>query len=161
MGSAHTTWANGSDHLRQVVEVIDTARDNVNVDNLERQAGIVDADNSAGSDGDDSSDGEGADNVADSDDDKSEHHRRHGRKVSSSKLSAQDGSPPDKQSMLDSMRDYKKRAKVLHRQHRGIMQWKIPRTAKWVKNKLGRAEDGVSGMFDHEVQQKADIETEV
>ncbi|KAJ6787197.1 hypothetical protein PWT90_08880 [Aphanocladium album] len=159
MGSAHTSWASGSEHLRQVVEVIDTARDNLKTDDLEREAGLVDADNTA--DAADSSDDDGADNDSENEDARSQHHHKHGRKASSGKDSVPDGSTSDKQSMMDQVRDYKKKAKTLHRQHRGIMQWKIPRTAKWVKNKLGRVEDGVTGMFEHEVQQKADIETEV
>ncbi|KAJ2981601.1 hypothetical protein NQ176_g1926 [Zarea fungicola] len=69
--------------------------------------------------------------------------------------------PPPSTLAIGQVRDYKQRAKTLHRQHRGIMQWKIPRTAKWVKNKLGRVEDNVSGIFEHETPQKADIETEV
>ncbi|KAM3529191.1 hypothetical protein NHJ13051_002016 [Beauveria bassiana] len=162
MGSAHTSWASGSEHLRQVVEVIDTARDILQTDDLEKETGIVDADNNGDQDGD-SSDDEGADNDAETEDAKSQHHGRRGRKESSPGRDAvlPDGSISDKQSMLDQVRDYKKKAKTLHRQHRGIMQWKIPRTAKWVKNKLGRVEDGVSGLFEHEVKQKADIETEV
>ncbi|PMB65690.1 Meiotically up-regulated 190 protein [Beauveria bassiana] len=162
MGSAHTSWASGSEHLRQVVEVIDTARDILQTDDLEKETGIVDADNNGDQDGD-SSDDEGADNDAETEDAKSQHHGRRGRKGSSPGRDAvlPDGSISDKQSMLDQVRDYKKKAKTLHRQHRGIMQWKIPRTAKWVKNKLGRVEDGVSGLFEHEVKQKADIETEV
>ncbi|OAQ98813.1 hypothetical protein LLEC1_01922 [Akanthomyces lecanii] len=159
MGSAHTSWASGSEHLRQVVEVIDTARDILQTDNWEKEAGIVDVDNAA--DAADSSDDDGADNDPENEDAKSQHHLRHGRRGSSGKDSLPDGSISEKQSMMDQVRDYKKKAKTLHRQHRGIMQWKIPRTAKWVKNKLGRVEDGVSGMFEHEVKHKAGMETEV
>ncbi|KAM3561577.1 hypothetical protein MY1884_002312 [Beauveria asiatica] len=162
MGSAHTSWASGSEHLRQVVEVIDTARDILQTDDLEKEMGIVDADNNGDQDGD-SSDDEGADNDAETEEAKSQHQSRRGRKGSSPgrDVVLPDGSISDKQSMLDQVRDYKKKAKTLHRQHRGIMQWKIPRTAKWVKNKLGRVEDGVSGLFEHDVKRKADIETEV
>ncbi|ATY64903.1 meiotically up-regulated [Cordyceps militaris] len=160
MGSAHTSWASGSEHLRQVVEVIDTARDILQTDDFERSAGIVDADTAA-----DSSDDDGPDNNADNDDAKSQHHNhrhtRHGSPGAGRDAELPDGSTADKQSMLDQVRDYKKTAKTLHRQHRGIMQWKIPRTAKWVKNKLGRVEDGVSGIFEHDVKQRAEIETEV
>jgi hypothetical protein len=36
-----------------------------------------------------------------------------------------DGSAGHKQGPIDQVRDYKKRDKALHRQHRGLMQWKV------------------------------------
>jgi len=36
-----------------------------------------------------------------------------------------DGSAEHKQGPLDQIRDYKRRDKALHRQHRGLMQWKV------------------------------------
>lgn len=118
-GSAHARFANSSQHLKQVVEVIDTARDNLDVDKLERQAGIIDA-------GDDSSDSD----LSSGDEDdmlaaRSPESRSRKDRRSMSRTSLPDGSAGDKQSFLDQARDYKRRAKTLHRQHRGIMQWKV------------------------------------
>ncbi|CAM1504364.1 Fc.00g019550.m01.CDS01 [Cosmosporella sp. VM-42] len=132
LGSAHSRWASNDINLRNVVEVIDTARDNLQDDHLERKAGIVDesASSSSGSDSDSSED-----NIP-------------------------DGSPGNQQGPVDQARDYKKHDKGLHRRHRGIMQWKIPRTAKWVKGKFDKMEDNISQVFDHSSKQPG-IETEV
>ncbi|KAG6000672.1 hypothetical protein E4U43_001536 [Claviceps pusilla] len=71
-----------------------------------------------------------------------------------------DGSAEHKQGVVDQLRSYKRRDKALHRQHRGLMQWKIPRTARWMKHKMGKVEESVSGFFDHQSKQPG-IETEV
>ncbi|KAM6476255.1 hypothetical protein HDV62DRAFT_251905 [Trichoderma sp. SZMC 28011] len=130
MGAAHSQWANSSEHIRDVVEVIDAARDNLRDDDMERAAGIVDEEISSDSDS--------------SDEDEY----------------IPDGSADHKQGPIDQVRDYKKRDKALHRQHRGLMQWKVPRTAKWVKHKVDKVEDSVTGMLDHR-NKEAGIETEV
>lgn len=80
-----------------MVEVIDTARDNLDLDKIEREAGIVDEE--ASSDSDSSSD--------------------------EVKEELPDGSAQHKQGLMDQLRDYKRRDKALHRQHRGLMQWKV------------------------------------
>ncbi|KAL7943272.1 hypothetical protein V8C42DRAFT_330214 [Trichoderma barbatum] len=130
MGAAHSEWANRSEQLRDVVEVIDAARDNLRDDDMERAAGIVDEEIS-------------------SDSDSSDEHEY-----------IPDGSADHRQSPVDQVRDYKRRDKALHRQHRGLMQWKVPRTAKWVKHKVDKVENSVTGMFDHR-SKEAGIETEV
>ncbi|KAG5979025.1 hypothetical protein E4U55_005649 [Claviceps digitariae] len=135
-GQAHSKWASRNQHTRDVVEVIDTARDNLDQDKLERQAGIVDEEY-ASSDSDSSGDGE----------------EQRAEEVP-------DGSAEHKQGVIDQLRSYKRREKALHRQHRGLMQWKIPRTARWMKHKMGKVEEGVSGFFDHQSKQPG-IETEV
>ncbi|PTB68821.1 hypothetical protein BBK36DRAFT_1112594 [Trichoderma citrinoviride] len=95
MGAAHSKWANSSEQLREVVEVIDAARDNLRDDEMEKAAGIVDEEISSDSDS--------------SDEDEY----------------VPDGSPGHKQGPIDQVRDYKRRDKSLHRQHRGLMQWKV------------------------------------
>ncbi|EXV00003.1 C2 domain protein [Metarhizium robertsii] len=132
MGIAHSRWASRNQHTRDVVEVIDTARDNLDLDKIEREAGIVDEE--ASSDSDSSSD--------------------------EVKEELPDGSAQHKQGLMDQLRDYKRRDKALHRQHRGLMQWKVPRTARWMKHKIGKVEESVSGFFDHHSKQPG-IETEV
>ncbi|GAB0136212.1 hypothetical protein EsDP_00004524 [Epichloe bromicola] len=131
MGQAHSKWASRSQHTRDIVEIIDTARDNLDQDKIERQAGIVDEE-------------------ASSDSDSSEEEKEE----------LPDGSADQKQGVIDQVRSYKRRDKALHRQHRGLMQWKIPRTARWVKHKIGKVEESVSGLFDHQNKQPG-IETEV
>lgn len=98
-GASHSGWASKDKNLRDVVEVISSAQENLDVDDLEKRAGIVDEEASSESDND-SSDGGGKGNVP-------------------------DGSTGDRQGPIDQIRDYKRREKALHRKHRGIMQWKV------------------------------------
>lgn len=79
-----------------MVEVISSAQENLDVDDLEKRAGIVDEEASSESDDDSSDDGD-----------------------------VPDGSAEDRQGPIDQIRDYKRREKGLHRKHRGIMQWKV------------------------------------
>lgn len=135
-----------------MVEVIDTSRDNLDVDKLQKEAGIVDEEASSDSDSsDDDDDDDGNDDEGGQQGNGKP--RRKGEAIP-------DGSADDKQGPLDQLRDYRRRDKALHRQHRGIMQWKVPRTARWVKHKMERVGDGVSGLFDHHSKQEG-IETEV
>ncbi|KAH7321314.1 hypothetical protein B0I35DRAFT_477812 [Stachybotrys elegans] len=128
MGAGHSKWASGNDHLKDVVEVLATSRDNAEEDTASKAAGVVEEDGSSSS--------------SDSDDD------------------IPDGSSGNKQGPIDQVRDYKRRSKVLHRQHRGLMQWKAPRTAKWVKNKAEKVQDTVMGAFDRS-SRGGGLETEV
>jgi len=59
------------------------------------------------------------------------------------------------------VKDYRDHRKQLHRQHRGIMQWKGARTAEWAVDKVrvGKSK-AVSGIFDHEAK-GAGVEREV
>lgn len=98
-GGAHSKYASKTQDLREVVEVIDTARDNLEADKKEKEAGIVDADDSSSDDS--SSDEEGADG------------------------DVKDGSKGNKQGPVDKYKDYKNREKGLHRKHRGLMQFKV------------------------------------
>ncbi|KAG5931979.1 hypothetical protein E4U53_001532 [Claviceps sorghi] len=137
MGQAHARWASRNQHTRDVVEVIDTARDNLDQGKREKQVGVVD-DEYASSDSDSSEAGDEGDE---------------GDEVP-------DGSAEHEQGVVDRVRSYRRRDKALHRQHRGLMQWKIPRTARWMKHKMGKVEESVAGFFDHQGKQPG-IETEV
>jgi hypothetical protein len=92
---AHSAWANKDQNLRDIVEVINTAQENQDLDKIERKIGIVDAEQSSDTD---SSDGE---------------------------RDIPDGSANEEQGPIDQIRDYKRREKTLHRRHRGLMQWKV------------------------------------
>ncbi|KAF4336677.1 meiotically up-regulated gene 190 protein, partial [Fusarium beomiforme] len=157
-GSAHSRWASRDEHLQNVVEVIETARDNLEICQQEREAGIVESDDSdeegsghrtcrAGSIGSNSDSSSSSSSSGTEDE---------GGQVSS----VPDGSADHKQGPIDQLRDYRRRDKRLHRQHRGLMQWKIPRTAKWIKNKMYRVGDKASSVFEHSSKQPG-IETEV
>lgn len=60
----------------------------------------------------------------------------------------------------NTLRDYKDHHKQLHRQHRGIMQWRIAREADHVAGKLSGLKGNVSGIFKHS-DKDTGVETEV
>ncbi|KAJ3532430.1 hypothetical protein NM208_g8440 [Fusarium decemcellulare] len=147
----HSRWASRDEHLRNVVEVIETARDNLETGRAEKEAGIVDADGSTGSVHRPASIGSNSDSSSSSSSDSDSDDEGSG---------IPDGSAGNKQGPVDQLRDYRRRDKRLHRQHRGLMQWKIPRTAKWIKHKLDRVGDKASSVLEHSSKQPG-IETEV
>ncbi|KAF2725521.1 hypothetical protein K431DRAFT_290643 [Polychaeton citri CBS 116435] len=168
MGMAHSRWASKDENLKNVVEILDTARDNLEEEETARKAGIVDEDVSSSSDEEEDSDS--SDN-----NEASKHSKVHGKKTNGMKGDASlsdndkdskhdsdvpDGSEGHRQGLVDQMRSYKKHEKGLHRRNRGLMQWKVPRTAKWMKHKLDKVEDGITGAFEHKGRQPG-IETEV
>ncbi|KAF4970504.1 hypothetical protein FSARC_2472 [Fusarium sarcochroum] len=153
LGSAHSRWASRDEHLQNVVEVIETARDNLEIGHQEKEAGIVDSDDDEGTGhvhrpGSIDSNSDSSSSSSDTEDEEGQ------------ESSVPNGSASQKQGPIDQLRDYRRRDKRLHRQHRGLMQWKIPRTAKWVKNKFDRVGDKASSVFEHSSKQPG-IETEV
>ena len=61
--------------------------------------------------------------------------------------------------ILEPFKGYNKHKDQLHRRHRGIMQWQVPRTMQWTKHKLENAVHGVTGVFEHHGREPG-IETE-
>lgn len=101
LGGAHSAWASKDKNTSDVVEVIDTARDALESDKMEKKVGIVDQEVDSSSEEDSSDD------------------------------DVPDGSKGHKQGPIDQLRDYKKKDKGLHRRHRGIMQWKVRLGVNW------------------------------
>lgn len=62
--------------------------------------------------------------------------------------------------IIDEVKDYKRHTGQLHRSHKGIMQWKGPRTIKWLKGKAENTVDKVKSTFEHHDREPG-IETEV
>ncbi|KAI5462136.1 hypothetical protein BGZ63DRAFT_354616 [Mariannaea sp. PMI_226] len=124
LGSAHSRWASHDQSLRDVVEIIETTRDNLETHSQQQEAGIVTSDSESGSNrsngcpvappsigsNSDSSSSSSSDSDPDS-----------GHEIP-------DGSSRNRQGPIDQLRDYKRRDRRLHRQHRGLMQWKVCRT---------------------------------
>ena len=59
---------------------------------------------------------------------------------SDSSSDSDDGSsnndPSDSANPINKIKDYKEKSGTLHRQHRGLMQWKLARKADWAQSKL-------------------------
>lgn len=66
-----------------------------------------------------------------------------------------------KRGPLDQVREYKQHSKQLHRRNRGVMQWKAPRTAAWMKHVAQRGQSKVAQVFKHGERDGQGIETEV
>lgn len=67
---------------------------------------------------------------------------------------------PGKSGPVQKLKDFKKQEEGLNRSNRGMMQWKIPRTAQWAANKVERTESKFTGMFKHHSRDSG-VETEV
>ncbi|MCJ1406633.1 hypothetical protein MMC19_000699 [Ptychographa xylographoides] len=65
-----------------------------------------------------------------------------------------------KRGPIDQIKDYKDNRKQLHRQQRGIMQYKGARTLKWMKTKVDHGKDHIANTFHHH-ERDPGIETEV
>ncbi|TKA73380.1 hypothetical protein B0A55_06369 [Friedmanniomyces simplex] len=179
LGGAHSRWANGEPGMREVVEVLQVARDNMETVESAKRAGVVDeeAGSSGSSSGEDSSSDEsegegkgeggevsgGGGQVRPDGDLKTEGKRMNG--AAGEHASATDGDEEEgggksgKRNLLDSAREYKRHMKSEHRRHRGIMQWRIPRTANHAVHKVESAGSKIGGLFRRHTREP-DVETE-
>ena len=100
LGAAHSKWASKDDNLKDVVEVLETARDNYEAMEHEEKVGTVDGNATDSSDDDEASevDGEAHENLG----------KHHGNK-----------------SPVQRVKDLKKHEEGLNRSNRGLMQWKV------------------------------------
>lgn len=137
LGAAHSRWASKDANVREVAEVLQTARDNDEELENEQKVGIVDGN---ASDSSASSEGSGGDDDDDEEDQKSDGGKSTGP--------------------MQKMRDFKKHQQELNKHNRGMMQWKIPRTAQWAMKKVEHAEGKVEQLFKHHTRQSG-VETEV
>jgi hypothetical protein len=81
------------------------------------------------------------------------------KKVASSILGEND-SEDGERGMRGQVRDYKENRKQLHRQHRGIMQWRAARNAHGAFDKVRQKRNQVASIFHHS-EKNSGIETEV
>lgn len=134
LGAAHSHWASKDHNVREVIEVLDTARDILGEGEDSGKPGISDSDAAYHHAGSDSSDQE-------------DHGQTNGRARS-------------RDSLRDRAKSFRKHHEDLNKRNRGLMQWKIPRTAKWAKHKAEHLESKVENLFEHSSRQSG-VETEV
>lgn len=144
----HGVLASKDSNIADVMEVLDCAHDNNEVDPTTGLGDESTTTSSSSSSSDSSS----------SDDEEEE-------ALSTRKARFKDGASSDlstdgKRGPADQIRDYKTHSKQLHRKNRGLMQWKGPRTVKWAKDKVTHAEQRVAGLIGHH-ERESGIETEV
>ncbi|KAI6823206.1 hypothetical protein KC340_g11874 [Hortaea werneckii] len=145
LGGAHDKWTSKDKNLRDVIEVLECTKDNEERHQEAKEAGIEDDSASDDDESEDSSQEEQSDNEDDQD------------------AEGEDGGKGKKksrQNIIDSFGDYKKNMRSEHRRHRGVMQWKIPRSAKFAAGKMEKGGHMFSGIFKHHTREPG-IETEV
>lgn len=180
----HEVFAKGDKHLRQVMEVLDVCNDQAWSDWDDNNSTQDKTCSSSSSDSDSNSASE-----SDSDSNHDSHPNRHtnkssrrrrrrpsflqpaaatahtgaeaeGSSASASALASrlsQDG----ERGLLAQVQDYKASARQLHRRHRGVMQWKGPRTLAWMKHVGDRGKNKVKGVLRHsERAEGLGVETE-
>ncbi|KAK1058441.1 hypothetical protein LTR74_013410 [Friedmanniomyces endolithicus] len=182
LGGAHSRWANKEESMAEVVEVLQVARDNMETNASARRAGVVDEEGggSSSEEGDSSDEEQSAEHHAsggnagktrpDGDLKTTEGKRANG--VNGEGTAGDDDDDDDgdkgshdgsskggKQSLLDSAREYKRHMKSEHRRHRGLMQWRIPRTANHAVHKVESAGAKLGGLFKRHTREP-DLETE-
>jgi hypothetical protein len=155
----HEKLAKGDKHISNVMEVLDVTNDHE----------WSDWDDSAGSDKPGINDNKETDNdssSSDSSDSEDDGDDAGGKKFVPDFL--QDGgkkidstlSTDGKSGPISKMKDYKDSAHDLHRKHRGMMQWKGPRTLAWMKHVGDRGKKKVGHMFHHHERSGTGVETE-
>ncbi|TKA27721.1 hypothetical protein B0A50_04822 [Salinomyces thailandicus] len=156
LGRAHSEWASKDKNLQNVVEVLDCARDNQAAHQSAKQAGVVDQDDTSSSDNDSSDDEHGK--PADTIGRPSESEDPVSSEVGDDRTNGE--SKKSKQNLVDTATHYKKHMKSEHRRHRGVMQWKTPRTFKHAATKAEAAGHSFTEIFKHHTREPG-IETEV
>jgi hypothetical protein len=132
----HSGLAKKDHNLKDIMEVLDTGRNN---DEADQNEILNTADSSSSSDD--------SDFLPDF--------------LSKKKKTGSSLDEDGKRGTLDQIQDYKQHSKQLHRKNRGMMQWKGPRTIAWMKHTAQKAENKIEGVFKHGDRSGGGIETEV
>ncbi|MCJ1245145.1 hypothetical protein MMC30_002346 [Trapelia coarctata] len=141
LSSYHKTLCRNNPGLRDVFEVLDTASDN-----KEAQEAMT---------------GDNYDNSSSSDSDMDIPMPKPGSAIDTiaGGIEGQNQQEDGHRGPLEQIKDYKDHRKNLHRQHRGIMQYKGARTVRWMRTKIEHGKDHVVDTFQHH-DRNPGIETE-
>ena len=118
LGQAHSKWASKSAEMKDVVEVLDCARDNQEDQRSAAKAGVVDEEVSSSSD-------EGSGSDTDSDDGRTSRKGDDDAALDGGAKGGGESEKKGKHTIIDSVKDLKKSAKSDKRRHRGLMQWRV------------------------------------
>ncbi|KAI5358583.1 putative C2 domain, synaptotagmin-like mitochondrial-lipid-binding domain, C2 domain superfamily [Septoria linicola] len=162
LGAGHQRWASKDTDLKQVMEVLDTARDNYEAKKNAEHLGITEGDGNNTSDSDSSSDSSDEDDESFNDSPPVKGTTTNGTTPTASDTTTSQSNDNDDghMNLIDKAKEYKKHAKQKHRKQRGLMQYKPARNAQWAKEKLGRVESKVESLFSRHTREPG-IETEV
>lgn len=167
VGAGHRSLAAGNPDIANVLEALGTIRDNGELPPLvgdahwrrEKARAERDGDAVELSDGEDGLDHDesGSDSSDDDDQDDEKKDVAGEESIEPSIETSDDDVRVMGTGSLDAPGSSQK--EQLHRRHRGIMQWKTARTAKWMKHKAEGAADKVRGSFEHR-ERTPGVETE-
>jgi hypothetical protein len=143
LGAAHSKWAGKDQNVRDVAEVLEAARDNLDEIRNEEEAGVIDANATDSSSEDEVSDDDG-DSQVDGPVGKAKEFKKHHEGLNRRHR----GLMQWKVSLLGS---------ALLTNDADRLQ--LPRTAQWAAHKADHAESRLSGLFKHHTRQSG-IETE-
>jgi hypothetical protein len=151
--------------VRSVMEVLDTVNDEIQSDDDTDRVDDSDGSDSSQSGNDESTSKKLAThtNQSDSssdDDDRSKNPLKKAKKVTTNIMKGHNDSDDGSRGAVGQMRDYKDHHRQLHRQHRGVMQWRAARTADWALGQARRGKGKVEGIFEHSEKSNG-VETEV
>ena len=149
LGHQHRRLAHKNRNMKDVFEALDTANDND-----ELHEAMYDGDDNSSSSNDDG-DGDDKHDYYSADDDPTDKHHHPDPHHDSKEEEEKSGH----RGPIEALQDYRNHKKTLHRQHRGIMQWKLPRTAHWMKHKLDHGKVKIAGVFHHH-DRIPDVDTE-
>ncbi|PMD44689.1 putative meiotically up-regulated gene protein [Hyaloscypha variabilis F] len=157
--------------VRNVMEVLDTVNDEIQSD--DDTAG-VESDSDSSESGQTDSERTSNDkstsrklathtnqpDSASGDDEESKNPLKKAKKLTNEIMQGHNDSDDGSRGAVGQIRDYKDHHRQLHRQHRGIMQWRAARSADWALGKVRRGKGKVEGVFEHSEKSNG-VETEV
>lgn len=158
--------------VRNVMEVLDTVNDEIQSDD-DADGVESDSDSSDSDQTDNENDSNGkstskklathtnqSDSASEDDDKGTKNPLKQARKLTNDIMKGHNDSNDGSRGAIGQVRDYKDHHRQLHRQHRGIMQWRAARTADWALGKARRGKGKVEGVFEHS-EKRNGVETEV
>ena len=150
LGVYHQRMASKSPNLQDVLEVLSVANDSKEVHIAMGGDHIDDSSSQSDSSDDDQDNSSGRKN------------KSNGflKKIGLDKESDDDSVDDGKGGPMKQIKDYKAHSSQLHREHRGVMQWKGARTADYMKTKVEHGKDHLLDHFKHH-ERDPGIETEV
>ncbi|KAI4139575.1 MAG: hypothetical protein LQ341_004169 [Variospora aurantia] len=150
LGPYHQRLASKNNAIQDVWEVLNTAMDNKEINN----AMIEDMDTAEDSSSSESSDDEG-------NTDSTGGLRKQVKTAFKNKAPFGNGGNEDSGATpFKKLQEYNDHSDQLHRHHRGLMQWKGARTAKWMKSKVADSTAQVTDSLKHH-NRDPDVEKEV
>ena len=150
LGVYHEKIARRSPDLQDVFEVLSTANDSQEVHTAIRDGQVDDSDSQSDSSDDSKTESFGQEDKSNS----------FLKKVGLERDNSNDHVDDGKGGPIKQLQNYKSHSNQLHRDHRGLMQWKGARTADFLKTELEHSKDHIVNKFKHH-ERDPGIETEV